>query len=115
MKVTQGVAILVRAGLDIGISPVQYDFTDAIKHRALVVKLELQGIVPHVFGCIYGKSGESLGAVNLELLALVAQIQHCTSMPVLFAGDRNFSPQATGHTDFQEVRLPGASPTSANV
>eukprot|EP00959_Pyramimonas_sp_CCMP1952_P158430 3313313-Pyramimonas_sp.AAC.1 len=83
-----GTAILVRAGLDVGVRPAVLP-PSAPPSRIVAVILELPGHSPFILLSLYLEDSAGLSQSNLELLAAIGWMQSHRSMPVSAAGDFN--------------------------
>ncbi len=97
---SSGVAVAVRAGLNIGVTEMTSPFTKALEHRLLGVRVSVPGMVPMVLTAAYFQHGIGLSGTNLDMLAALAVAQESEGIPVLAGCDCNFAPGRLREIDF---------------
>ena len=95
-----GVAIAVRAGLNIGVSALKYNIPEEHRHRVIGVRLVADGLVPVAVMSVYFQDGLGPKELNLDLLSDVALVQEVDQLPVLAGCDFNMTPSRVTSLDF---------------
>ena len=74
-KPSGGVGILVKEGLNIGITRVAHDYHE-LEHRLLAVAVQSPGGPAHLVASVYFEDASGFSQTNLASLAQVAILQH---------------------------------------
>ncbi len=109
-KSSGGVAICVRQRPDIGVTDpfalnpnglqLASDYDDEIQHRAIGVKVAIEGMPPILVTSLYLQAAVGLNPLNKAILATAAHWQEALQLPTLIGGDFNVKPQIMNHSTF---------------
>eukprot|EP00959_Pyramimonas_sp_CCMP1952_P401273 8408210-Pyramimonas_sp.AAC.1 len=93
-----GVAIPLRAGQDLGASPVPVSLS--MQHRICALKIAIPGLPKFCLVSLCMQTSVGLNATNLELLEDIATLQEKAQLPVMFAGDWNMKARGLETSEF---------------
>ncbi len=107
-KTSGGVAVCVRQRPDIGVTDpfmpsttatkLESDYDDEIQHRAIAVKVAIEGRPPMLVASLYLQAAVGLNPLNKAVLATAAHWQEALQLPTLIGGDFNVKPQTMNNS-----------------